>query len=186
MRVSMRPGAHPGWPRRVMGLLLILASLVLGMVTVRAADERRPVVLAARDLTPGVAIAPDDVTVEWVHLGSAASAYVIDPHEVIGQVASTPVAAGQLVPVMSKRAMLPVVALALRTLNLPALKRGDAVDVWSGSESAPPRLVMSGAVVAEVGPPSGAMSSVALAIPEEYVPTLLAAAENPLLAVVRR
>lgn len=178
--------AKRGWPRQVVGLLLIGCSLVIGVATVRTADQRQPVVLAARDLVRGVTITEADLTVGTAHLGEARQRYAVNVDDLVGQVATVDVPAGHLVPRMEAKTGLPLVSIPVRTLHLPDVHRGDRVDIWVATEDLPPRLAVRGAAVESTSPPSGGMSSLTLAIPVEYLSTVIEAAEGGLISVVRR
>ena len=68
----------PSWRdgRLVVGVLLILASVALGVRLVAAADQRVPVFAAARTLVPGERVEAADLARVDVTLGDAAGAYL--------------------------------------------------------------------------------------------------------------
>lgn len=174
-------------PRRVMGFALVIASLIIGLVAVQSADERTSVVLAARDIAPGVAITAEDLTTGKVYLGSSQARYRTDVEPVIGSVSPVAIAAGELIPHFAEQSTLPVVSIPVRGLHLPSVMRGDRVDIWSTDlEFKRAEILVRGAAVADLGQASGAMSSLSLAVPPEQIEVLIVAAEEGAITVVRR
>ena len=68
----------PSWKdtRLVIGVLLVLAAVVLGSLTVGAADNRVPMYAAASPLVPGQPLAAERLTRVDVQLGEKASGYL--------------------------------------------------------------------------------------------------------------
>jgi len=182
-RMSARPASLS---RRIVGLVLVVVSLIVGITAVHSADERRYVVIAAREISPGVAITAQDLTVTLAHLGSSEGVYPSDPKEVVGQASPIAIAAGQLIPRLQEQIFLPVVSLPVRAHHLPMLQRGDRVDIWTTSENGPSTLVVASAAVAELGVNTGAMSSLSIAIAEGQVARVISAAASGVITVVRR
>src|SRR5919197_905740 len=83
-----RPAAPPrGLTSRVSTghLVMIVAGLVGLLLTVavlRRADERQPVAVAARDLSPGTALSETSVRYEQVKMDDSLLGTVFQPHDV--------------------------------------------------------------------------------------------------------
>ncbi len=133
---AQRPSA-PRWrdTRLLLGLLLVLASVVAGSRVVAGAQHLDQVWSAARPLPSGTRIAPGDLQLQAVRLGSAADSYLrasdADP---VGSVLSEPVAAGDLLPrsaIGGQHDDAVEVTVPVEPYHLPpALDRGGLVDVF--------------------------------------------------------
>lgn len=209
--------ATPGWldGRLVLGVLLVLVSVVVGARVVGAADRTSLVWTAARDLSPGTALAADDLQATRVRLFEAGQRYLAAPQRgFVGYVLDRPVARGELVPVAALQRPGAVdvryVSVAVQPGRYPAdLARGQRVDVWAtaapgqpaggpspgpaptaspGSES---RLVLRSLAVAAVPPAGGALAAatteraVVLAVPAGDVAQLVAAMARSRVDLVR-
>lgn len=180
-------------PRLVLGVVLVLLSTAAVVVVVRASDDRVSVWAARDGAVAGSTIDGDDVVAVRVQLPD------LDPY----LPASTPlapgttvvrdVAAGELLTDVALRG--PTEARDVRVVTLPVLRNqmpsdlaaGDRVDVYvverdgSGGPSGPPEQVLAAVSVSSVDADGGAFGGtslevgVALAVPDEEVPVLVAA-----------
>lgn len=77
-RPQARRLQRPSWrdPRLLIGVVIVLASTVLGSVLFSRADDTVPVYAAGRILTPGDPIAAGDVIVVRARLGEGAADYL--------------------------------------------------------------------------------------------------------------
>ena len=149
--VAVRAG-RPAWVNRrtILGIVLLGVSLVGGHSVMESARTTVPMWVAATDLPSGSVISPSSLRVEEVHLPPRlATSYLKTDHEIVGQVVTRPIAAGELVPAGW------VTAEATgegRAITLPvdpehavggALRPGDLVDVFTTFDSggARPRTV---------------------------------------------
>ncbi|GAB4062590.1 flagellar protein FlgA [Angustibacter speluncae] len=186
----------PSWrdPRLLVGVLLVLGSVVLGARVVAAADDTEPYYVAARAITPGDRIGPDDLRVVDVRLGDAGEGYLgADAGPAADLVATRTVAAGELVPrgsvgAASDVALQPV---AVPVTTLPdGLRAGTVVDVWvaqpdperAGAFLEPERVVQ-GADVADVGDAGSSLgstgdSTVQVLLAPDVLPVVLGALAN--------
>lgn len=100
-RPTARRLAAPSWKdsRLIVGVLLILASVVLGALAVGAADDRVGAWAARADMTPGDPVRESDLVRVEVQLGDQTGSYLLAGRE-IPQDATLDrhVAAGELVP----------------------------------------------------------------------------------------
>lgn len=170
--------------RRVLGLLLVIGSLLVGIAAVRAADQREPVVIAARTIAAGVAISGDDLTIAMAHLGGASANYRDDPTSLIGTVAPVTIPEGHLIPRFEDSVALPIVSLPVLSQHLPSLRRGDLVDIWTVDP--PATLLLRHAAVVEIGRPTGLTTGISIAVTPDRVPALMAVMDSEAFAVVRR
>lgn len=160
--------AAPSWrdPRLLVGLVLVLASVLLGARAVGAADRTTEVLAAATTLGVGRSVTPADLRVVRVHVdGATAAAYVpADQPPAAGSVVLRALAPGELLP---RSALGRTADLTSRPVTLPlsdeppqGVSTGAQVDVWvttpaapgTASEEAPvpPRLLVEAAEVADV------------------------------------
>ncbi len=128
-------------PRLAFGILLVAASVVLGVRVVDAADDTVAVWSLRTDLPAGTALSGEDVTVTRVHFasGSEAALYLsADGPLPSGVVLAHDVRAGELLAASTLRAPSAAVAelpLSVPDGSLPAdLAAGDRVDVWVAPE----------------------------------------------------
>lgn len=196
----------PGWLdlRLILGVLLVLASVLLGARVVTAADATVPVWAAAGDLAAGTELTAADLVPVEVRLDSAASAYLSTGTRPAGHTLGRAVRAGELVPRSALEAPAQLVQLALPVQAgyvPPGLQRGQRVDVYAvadpaagASKVADGRVtpVVEGAPVQAVsGRSAGVLSSatttlqVVVSVPAGDAPTVLGSiGGRPLVVVV--
>jgi Flp pilus assembly protein CpaB len=124
--------------RTVVGLIVLLASVGLGARLLATGSDTSPVLAVSADLPAGHVLVAADLDVAKVRLDpSAASAYLAGDREqsVIGRVLSRGVTRGELLPAaaVDSQAAGPqrMVPVKVRDGRLPALQRGDRVDVFA-------------------------------------------------------
>ncbi|MCF6737031.1 SAF domain-containing protein [Blastococcus sp. KM273129] len=140
----------PGWLdlRLVLGVLLVLASVLLGARVVGAADATVPVWSAAADLAAGTVLTADDLVVVDVRLDDAAEKYLSGSTRPEGRELSRGVRAGELLPRSALEEPSELVQLALPVQAgyvPPGLRRGQVVDVYAVADPA------AGATGADLG-----------------------------------
>jgi hypothetical protein len=192
--------ARPRWrdARLLAGVLLVLASVVLGARLLAAADDTVPVWSVTADLSEGSTLRAEDVRQTQVRLGEAAGLYVgVAGGSPVGWVTTRALSAGELLPVDA--VTQPASAPALRSVTVPVerfhapgdLARGERVDVYVTPEDGLTRLVLTGALVADVVEqggrlgPSGASVGVVLGVPPGQVATLVQAVQDGAVDLVR-
>jgi Flp pilus assembly protein CpaB len=128
--------------RVVIGLALLLAGVVGSVGAVQRAGQRTPVLVMARDVPAGQVIGAQDVRVAELGLVAGVAALgVQDRGRVVGQVASVPLAAGQVLgptavangPRLAAGQVLMSVAVAPEHAAAGILRAGDEVAVVSSS-----------------------------------------------------
>ena len=211
-RVGMDAVAIPRSARRGLAtrlstghVVMIVAGLlgvVLTLSVLRGADDRRQILVAAKDLVPGAVIDAQSVRVERIDAsrGVLASTYAPDDLDALrGRVATAAIAKGALV---TRGAVRPREAgAASRSMSFPlakaramagALETGDRVDVLAVQhDGAQAGYVMTDVEVLDVdgagGGPLGAPDelTVTLAVDAEAAVRLAAALEGGTVTLVR-
>jgi Flp pilus assembly protein CpaB len=134
--------------RMLLGVALVAASVVGGLLFWQSASETVPVVVAARDVPAGHVIQADDLSVSQVRLEGSLSSLAVPEAElddVAGRTAGTTIHAGEMVvwpdlasgPVIGPddvAVTVPVEADAV----YPGLRPGDAVAVLATSDKGKP------------------------------------------------
>jgi len=183
--------------RVVIGLALLLAGVVGSVGAVQRAGQRTPVLVMARDVPAGQVIGAQDVRVAELGLVAGVAALgVQDRGRVVGQVASVPLAAGQVLgptavangPRLAAGQVLMSVAVAPEHAAAGILRAGDEVAVVSSSPpdqptSARAEVLLSPVLVLSVVAPDPNAGGdgkllVGLAIPEEQASALAQAAHG--------
>jgi|1186.fasta_scaffold121275_2 Flp pilus assembly protein CpaB len=202
------PAARVGRPRwrdaRLLGgVLLVLASVVLGSRVLAAADDTTSVWAVSRDLAAGTSLRADDVERRDVRLGTAASTYLSARGDApVGYVVSRPLHSGELLPASAvtpggTAVQQRLVTVPVDRLHRPAgLRRGAQVDVYvtpTKSEAAPATtsLVLASVPVDDVVSdggrlgPAGDAVGVVLRVPPGQVEALVAATRSGVLDLVQ-
>ncbi len=187
----------PGWldTRLVLGVLLVLASVVVGARVLSSADRSQTVWVLTRDLAPGAELTGDDLTVARVRLFTDGAEYISGHGPApVGYFLRRAVGARELLPVGAITP--PGKDVNFRSLTVPVsrghlppdLRAGTQVDVYvspvvgpgSSTAAGPPRLVLRNVTVLlrpESSGFSGATTeeSIVLQVRPTDVPTVLAA-----------
>jgi hypothetical protein len=193
---------RPRWfdARLVGGVLVVLASVLVGARLFATAQTTTAVWEAARALTPGEQLTASDLTVARVRLGAAQHSYISATAPLpAGYVVVQPVGAHQLLPFAAvatsrSRPSTRIVAVPVAQGHFDAgLVPGDVVDVYvtpraaSGAAAVgPTRLVLSGATVdarqgAGLG---GSTTTVLVTVPAGQVTALVQAGETGAIDLV--
>jgi Flp pilus assembly protein CpaB len=176
MRESLNPSLlsqitqalRPDWTRTVLARRVTAAALVVlaGIAAMRSNPEgdRADVVVAARDLSPGVALAAEDVRLEKRLTATIPDGSQVDPARVVGSTLAGPTRRGEVltdVRLVGSRLAESAAGPGARIVPLhpadPALidlvRPGDVVDVLAGSDTDSKdaaRVVATNAVVVMV------------------------------------
>jgi hypothetical protein len=188
--------ALPRWAdwRMLLGLLLVLVAVVGGARVFAAAQRRTDVWAAEHALVPGERIAPGDLDVERVRLGTDSARYAAAVGAApVGYLVTRYIGAGELLPVGALSADPPTSSSRLVTVPVqaghlpPDLNHGAVVDVYVTAKSATgsvgaPTLVVSGVTV-QSRSGGGAFAeqaqlAVVLVVPTNDVPALVRAVES--------
>ena len=145
--VEALPGATPRrvrpprWLdlRLVLGVLLVLASVLVGARIVSAADATVPVWAVAGDLAAGTELTAEDLVAVDVRLDDAADAYLSTATRPEGRTLARAVREGELLPRTALEEADELVQLALPVQSgyvPPGLGRGQLVDVYAVADPA--------------------------------------------------
>lgn len=190
-----RPARRPAWldPRFVVGLVLVLVSAGGVVALVRSVDSSTVVMAAASALDAGSTVHDADLVPVRVRIDGAAAGLYVSPGAADGSVVTRFVGGGELVPRSSlsssdaRTTASVVIATAAGADHLVAA--GTVVDIWaaaakgSGTDAYdPPRVIVSGATVAEVIRPEGFVADqehtrVRVTVPRQDVAALLASTD---------
>jgi hypothetical protein len=189
-----RAARRPVWldPRFVVGLVLVLASTGGVVALLRSADSSVVVMAAREPLDAGSTVHASDLVPVRVRLDAASGLY-LGPDADEGMLVTRFVGSGELVPRSSLSSadarttasvVIPTAAGADR-LVAP----GTVVDVWAaaakgagGSAYDAPRVIVSGATVAQVIRPEGFVADqehtqVQLTVPRQDVAAVIASSD---------
>jgi hypothetical protein len=184
----------PSWLdlRLVAGVVLVIASVLLGATVVSAADHRQPRWALSHDLAAGTVLTSSDVHPVRVQLGATDANYLPVSEPVVGRTLHGGGRAGQLLARAELSTPEPGVAVSvpLRATNGPEIVRGDRVTVWLSTKTCQATVLLSGVPVQAVTRGSGASFSsdggtvLELRLPSAQAKLVVAALDLP-GAVVR-
>ena len=165
---------RPAWrdARLLVGLVLVLASVVVGSTVVAAADDRTAMYAARAALVPGQALTEEDLVRVDVQLGPQRDRYLpADTGLAPGRFVLREVAAGELVPSVAvggrDQVSVQGLTLSVDAGSVAALSVGSRVDVYvnpvdpkaTGSDSfTGPVLTLEGVSVASLPKAAGGLS----------------------------
>ncbi|WP_411373728.1 hypothetical protein ACLH0K_11480 [Arthrobacter sp. MPF02] len=193
---------RPSWkdPRLLLGVLLVLVSVAGVVFLVNSADRTTEVYAARDDVAVGEALTPENVVRAKVRLGETEQHYIpVAAGLPEGVVAVQRIGKDQLVPRASLGEVDELdrkpVALAIDQVLPSQAVEGARVDVWVAQPDAKngfsePKLLLSGAEIAEVAEGSTALGStkttvLMVLVEDDRMPALLGAqANNAKISVV--
>jgi hypothetical protein len=190
--------------RLVLGVLLVLASVLLGARIVSAADATVPVWAVTGDLAAGTQLSVDDLVAVEVRLDGAAAAYLSTTTRPEGRTLARAVRAGELLPRTALEEAEELVQLALPVQSgyvPPGLARGQLVDVYAVGDPAAgatamadgsvtlvvrraPVQAISGRSEGVLSTPTAAIQVVVAVSADDVADVLAAIAGRPLAVVV--
>lgn len=183
----------------ILGIVLVLASVVLGARVVSAADSSVRVWAVNRDLAAGTTLAGDDLRPVRVRLFSDADRYVRATSPLAGRTLTRSLGAGELLPraAVTSSPAGRLVSLPVPLLHAPdSLRRGQLIDVFattkstSGKGTSTTERVLSAVPVQAVRAPrsglagGGAEYAVLVRVPAEAVGRVVTAIRTAELDVV--
>jgi hypothetical protein len=204
--------ALPRWfdSRMVVGILLVLASVVVGAKVFSSADATTSVWAASRDLPAGSRLQRADLKAVAVKLGDGRQYVSAAGTAPAGYVLTRPVGAGELLPTKAfvDPAKAGDPALARREVTVPVrqdhwpsdLRSDELVDVYAtpaktgdNAAAAAPSRILAGVTVGSVpsrskdvfGSAGEATGSVTLLVRDDQVAALVSAVESSQLDLVR-
>lgn len=154
---------RPRWkdPRLIVGIVLVVASVLMGALLVSRLAETRPALVADAPIAPGDPLAEADLSVVEVRLGEQADLYAAGIGAVPeGAVAARAVRAGELIPLsaigQSGDVPLRPVVIPVQETVAESVAPGAAVELWhtlpvqEDGESAEAHLLVADAVVRRI------------------------------------
>lgn len=133
---------RPRWkdPRLLVGIVLVLASVLMGALLVSRLSATTPVLVARSAITPGDSLDSADLVTVQMRLGEQAPQYVASPDAIPdGAVAASAVGPGELLPVSAVGQPADV---TLRPVVIPvdssvaeSVRPGASVELWHTSEA---------------------------------------------------
>jgi SAF domain len=200
--------ALPRWfdARMVVGILLVLASVVIGAKVFSSADASTSVWAVARDLPAGARLQAADLKAVKVRLADGREYVSAAGTAPVGYVLTRPVGAGELLP--SKAFVDPAKAtdpaLVRREVTVPVrqdhwpadLRASEVVDVYATptkADGGPPVRILAGVTVGSVpsrsrdvfGSSGESSGSVTLLVSNDQVAALVGAVESSQVDLVR-
>ena len=190
--------------RLVLGVLLVLASVLLGARVVSSADATVPVWAVTGDLAAGTELSAEDLVAVDVRLDDAAEAYLSTSTRPEGRTLGRAVQEGELLPRTALEGSGDLVQLALPVQSgyvPPGLRRGQLVDVYAVSDPAAgatavadgsvslvvrraPVQALSGRSEGVLSTPTTAVQVVIAVSADDAADVLAAIAGRPLVVVV--
>jgi hypothetical protein len=188
----------------VLGVLLVLASVLLGARVVSAADATVPVWAVTADLAAGTDLSADDLVAVDVRLDDTAGAYLSTGTRPEGRTLARAVREGELLPRSALEETDELVQLALPVQSgyvPPGLQRGQLVDVYAVADPAAgatavadgsvglvvrraPVQAISGRSEGVLSTPTTAVQVVVAVAADDAADVLAAIAGRPLVVVV--
>lgn len=143
----------PSWfdLRLVLGVVLVLASVLIGARVVSSARETHDAVTAKRDLAAGTILTAEDLQVTQVQLPDR-GIYLSSVREATGKRLQRPVARGELVPVaaVANVAAQTTLTVPLAAGAAPSLHTGQRIEVWVSTTSCPSVVLLPDVTVQSV------------------------------------
>jgi hypothetical protein len=127
--------APPSWLdlRLLLGVLLVLASVLIGARVVAGARHTYPRVAVRHDLAAGTVLAAGDLELVRVQLpGSHRARYLARVSDAVGKRLGRPVTGGELLPAAALAAVPAgtTVTVPLAAGSAPALRKGERLELW--------------------------------------------------------
>lgn len=127
--------ATPSWLdlRLVLGVVLVLASVVIGATVVSSASHTYATVAATHDLAAETILRSDDLEIAQVQLpGHGKGVYLAKLDDAVGKKLDRAVSSGELVPVAAVAALDPRTTLTVPFASgaAPDLRAGQRIEVW--------------------------------------------------------
>jgi len=136
----------------VAGVVLVLASVVGGAMTISSADHRQSRWAVTRDLATGTVLTAADLRPVRVQLGASDDQYLPVTEAVVGRELQSELRSGQLLPktVLTAPERGITVTVPLRPDNGPAIERGQRVTLWLSTKTCHGQVLLSGPPVQDV------------------------------------
>lgn len=148
--------------RLVAGVVLVLASVLLGARVISSANASDSVWAVSRDLAPGTVLSAGDLSEVHVRLPAGADAYLPVHTVVLGQSVTRQVTAGELLPraALAATDAATTITVPLASTSAPHVQRGQRIQLWVSTRSCSAIAVLADVTVQDVqSTGAGAFSS---------------------------
>lgn len=147
--------ATPSWLdlRLVLGVVLVLASVLIGATVVSRASDTHAAVAATRDLAAGTILHGDDVRIMQVQLpDDGDGVYLGDVGDAIGKSLDRAVSKNELVPAaaVAELAARTTVTVPFASGAAPRLRDGQRIEVWVSTATCASVVLLPDVTVQEV------------------------------------
>jgi hypothetical protein len=152
--------AAPSWldVRLVLGVVLVLASVLIGARIVSSASHTHPSVAARRDLAAGTILGRGDLELAQVQLPDHGSGvYLTHLDDAVGRQLGRAVSAGELVPADAVATVAPqtTVTVPLAAGAAPDLRKGQRIQIWVSTSTCSSLVLLADVTVQAVHADSG-------------------------------
>lgn len=155
--VSPRPHriSTPSWfdLRLLLGVVLVLASVLIGAKVVSSASRTYPRVAARHDLAAGSILTTNDLTLARVQLpGQGTGVYVSQLQDAVGKQLSRAVSAGELIPAgaLGNAIAQTTITVPLAAAAAPDLRKGQRIELWVSTTSCSSLVLLPEVTVQDV------------------------------------
>ncbi len=138
--------------RLIAGVVLVLASVVVGAKVVASSDSTQRMWAASRDLAAGSVLTTSDVRLVRVRLPESAGSYLGPGAQPRGQMLSRPLATGELVPrsALGDVSAGTTITVPVDAQNAPKVTRGQRIQLWLSTASCSAVTVVADVTVQDV------------------------------------
>lgn len=138
--------------RLAAGVVLVLASVLLGATLINRANRAQGMWSAARDLAPGTVLRADDLSRIQVRLPNGTGRYFPAATTIVGQAVTRQVSAGELVPrsALTAADAATTVTVPLTSANAPRVQRGQRIQLWVSTKTCAAVPVLADVTVQDV------------------------------------
>lgn len=145
----------PSWLdlRLVTGLVLVLASVLIGAKVVSGAHHSYRMLAVTRDLAAGSTLRAADVELVRVQVpDQGKGVYLSDASRAVGRQLNRALARGELLPVaaLGARPTVTTLSVPFAAGNSPVLRPGERITVWVSTKTCPSAVLLADVTVQDV------------------------------------
>ncbi|MEO8889876.1 MAG: SAF domain-containing protein [Jatrophihabitantaceae bacterium] len=145
----------PSWfdLRLVAGVVLVLASVLIGAKVVSGADHTHRLVAVTHDLAAGSTLRAADVRLVAVQLpGRGEGVYLADTSRAVGRQLNRALGRGELLPAaaLGERTAATTLSVPFEAGNAPPLQSGERIEVWVSTKTCPSVVLLADVTVQDV------------------------------------
>lgn len=139
--------------RLVTGVVLVLASVLIGAKVVSGGHHTYRMVAVTRDLAAGSTLRSSDLALVDVQLpGRGNGVYVSNSARAVGELLNRPLSKGELVPVaaLGDRPVSTTLSVPFEAGDAPTLRAGQRIEVWVSTKTCPSVVLLADVTVQDV------------------------------------